>query len=362
MKKRKLSPPSSFIVTQSNKLVEARYNLPLGEQRLILTMIGEIQPEDEDFKEYRVDVKAFAEFLDIDKNSVYREFHKIQKSIVSRVLVIYESDGPLAVGWVSSAKYLDREGAVLLSFDPKLRPYLLQLKGNFTCSNLDMLLSFKSQYTMRVYNLLKQYESLGERHIDIETLRDMLGMRSDQYLLYSNFKNRILEPVKNELYQKADIYFDYQEIKYGRRVGAIRFQIFVREIVKAVDTQSKVAVAPGLSLLDELLLLVPEAHRSKKTVRSALALFRKQQGVEYVRRNILYCNAKAEKSYAGFLSNALKHDWGHDWMLEAAATVNKQARATEVWQRQGFASQKAYDDFMYCKQMNEYGKRTNEYN
>ncbi|POZ49738.1 replication initiation protein [Methylovulum psychrotolerans] len=41
---------SSLIVTQANELVEARYNLTLGEQRLILTMIARIQPEDEDFK------------------------------------------------------------------------------------------------------------------------------------------------------------------------------------------------------------------------------------------------------------------------------------------------------------------------
>ena len=36
---------SSLIVTQSNELVEARYNLPLGEQRLILTMISKIHPD-----------------------------------------------------------------------------------------------------------------------------------------------------------------------------------------------------------------------------------------------------------------------------------------------------------------------------
>jgi len=158
--KKKLLPPSSLIVTQSNKLVEARYSLPLGEQRLILSMIAKIQPDDADFTEYRINVKEFASFLGLDQKSIYRGFHAIQKSIVSRVLVFYEDDGPLAIGWVSSAKYLDGEGAVLLSFDPKLKPYLLQLKGNFTSCRLEMLLSFKSQYTMRVYNLLKQYEHL----------------------------------------------------------------------------------------------------------------------------------------------------------------------------------------------------------
>ena len=90
------------------------------------------------------------------------------------------------------AKYLRQEGAVLLCFDPKLKPYLLQLKGNFTCSRLDMLLNFKSQYTMRIYNLLKQYEGLGERQIEVDFLREILGLRENQYKRYNDFKKDIL--------------------------------------------------------------------------------------------------------------------------------------------------------------------------
>ncbi|MDP2100480.1 MAG: replication initiation protein [Methylobacter sp.] len=189
---KKKSLPSSLIVTQSNKLIEARYNLTLGEQRLILTMISRIQPDDEDFKEYRINVGEFADFLGIDKNSVYREFHKIQKSIVSRILVFYEEDGPLVIGWVSSAKYLEKEGAVLLSFDPKLKPYLLQLKGCFTSCNLEMLLCFKSQYTMRVYMLLKQYDRLKAREIELQQLREMLGIGKDQYNSPFALKNKTI--------------------------------------------------------------------------------------------------------------------------------------------------------------------------
>ena len=280
-KLKKLLPPS-MVVTQSNKLVEARYNLPLGELRLILTMIARIQPEDADFKEYRINVREFADFLGIDKNSVYREFHKIQKSIVSRVLVFFEEDGPLAVGWVSSAKYLEKEGAVLLCFDPKLKPYLLQLKGNFTSSKLDMLLSFKSQYTMRVYNLLKQYENLKERQFEVDTLREILGIRKDQYILYSNFKKDILEATKKELQSKSDLYFEFDEIKHGRKVGAIRFHIFTKKL-----SETKPALpSPLTNIIDatptvnvDLIQLVPEQHRTKKTVINAIESFEKKHGL-----------------------------------------------------------------------------------
>jgi len=70
----------------------------------------------------------------------------------------------------------------------------------------------------------------------------------------------------------------------------------------------------------------------------------------------LYSNAKADKSYAGFLNNALKEDWGHDWELEQQEVPVKK-NVMEIWERQGFGSQKEYDDFMYKKQMEKYEKK-----
>ncbi len=51
-------------------------------------------------------------------------------------------------------------------------------------------------------------------------------------------------------------------------------------------------------------------------MQTAIIEFERKQGADYVKRNILYSNAKADKSYAGFLNNALKADWGHDWDIE----------------------------------------------
>ncbi|MCX7096304.1 MAG: replication initiation protein [Methylococcales bacterium] len=359
--KKKSYPPSSLIVTQSNKLVEARYNLPLSEQRLILTMIARIQPDDEDFKEYRINVKEFADFLGVDNNSAYREFDKITTAIMTRVLILEESDGPLKVGWVSSAKYIVSEGAVLLCFDPKLKPYLLKLKGNFTSSKLEMLLSFKSQYTTRMYNLLKQYEKLKEREIKLDLLREILGIRKDQYSLYSNFKKDILESTQRELKSKADLYFEFEEIKYGRRVGAIRFCIVIKNGIAPKLDKKQENLQPELPppsdntepLLNELLLLIPEQHRAKKTIFSALESFNTKYGFDYVKRNIMYSNANAKKSYAAFLGKALKEDWGHDWELDQNEAIKK--KPVEIWEKQGFSSEKDYNDFMYTEQMRRYG-------
>lgn len=377
-RKTKSSIPSSLIVTQANELVEARYSLPLSEQRLVLTMLSRVQPNDEDFKEYRISINEFAEFMGIDKNHVYVECKKTTKQMLTRVLEIQKPTGLLQINWVSSAEYVDGEGCVKLCFDPKLKPFLLQLKSNFTSCKLEMLLSFKSQYTIRIYTLLKQYEKLKEREIELEELRQTLGIAKNQYQDYKNIKTRILQATQKELKEKADLYFEFDEIKYGRRVGAIRFRIFTRDLPKTLlcdqtslleettsarpSTASANLNATESSVIDELLFLVSEPHQNKKTVKSALIEFEKKQGRDYVKRNILYSNEKAGKSYAGFLANALKNDWGHDWHLEQEQTTQKPARkkVQEIWERQGFKSQKEYDDFMYQKQMQNYGKKSRQ--
>jgi len=360
-KKKQKALPNSLIVTQSNKLVESRYNLPLGEQRLVLTMIARIQPEDEDFKPYRISVSEFAEFLGIAKDSAYTECKKITAKLLTRVLSIEEPDGLLQINWMSSAKYIDGSGMVNLSFDPLLKPYLLQLKSTFTSCKLAMLLSFKSQYTMRVYTLLKQYEKLKTREIEVELLRDILGIRKDLHVEYSDFKRNVLIPTQKELAEKADVYFEFEEIKYGRRVGAILFHIFTRKlpaellandesVIDVVADKPPVFIKVNLAanpVIDDLLLLVLEQYRNRKGVIASIIEFESKQGFEYVRRNILYCNASVKSNYGKLLSDSLKNDWGHDWYENQQKPVKK--RIHEVWEREGFKSENDYADFMLQK-------------
>lgn len=375
-RKKKKTLPNSLIVTQANELVEARYSLPLGEQRLILTMLSRIQPSDDDFKEYRININEFAEFMGIDKNHVYVECKKTTAKLTTRGLTIQEPGRLLQTNWVSSADYVDGEGCVKLCFDPKLKPYLLQLKSNFTSCKLEMLLEFRSQYTMRIYTLLKQYEKLKYREFDLEQLRVILAISKEQYKLYGDFKNRILLSAQKELLKKADLYFEFEEIKYGRRVGAILFHIFTKEIPKKLPPEQTslpesipVSQSPvrftnlnsqETPTSDDLIFLVPTQHQDKKTVKSALIEFERKHGIDYVKRNILYSNAKSGKSYAGFLANALKNDWGHDWLLDQQQAAIPKKKVPEVWERQGFKTKKEYDDFMFNKQMERYSKIVNQ--
>jgi len=105
-----------------------------------------------------------------------------------------------------------------------LRPYLLELKREFTSYKLENVVKLKSSYAIRIYELLKQYEKLQERTFLLKSLREMLGAE-DIYPAYGNFKQRVLVPAQKELKKKTDISFEIEEVKKGRKVEKVKFLI-----------------------------------------------------------------------------------------------------------------------------------------
>jgi len=145
------------LVVQSNALIEASYKLTLQEKRLVLILTSMIKKNDEDFKKYRFKVKDLAKAFEISDRGYYQEVQNITTNLMERVLGIKENTGTFFIHWLSSAKYWDKEGCVDLKFAPELKLYLLKLKERFTQYALRNIVRFKSIYTIRIYEFLRQY-------------------------------------------------------------------------------------------------------------------------------------------------------------------------------------------------------------
>lgn len=217
---------NNHIVTKSNSLIEARYKLTLDEQRLILYLVSMVQPHDEDFKVYTLSVKDFLSLINIKNQNVYTQFKIMAEHLMSKPLIIKKENSTLVMNWLSSAEYYSGQGKIEISFDPKLKPYLLKLKANFTSYKLKNVIMLKSFYSIRIYELLKQYERLNERTFTLQDLREYLSIEDDLYPMYSNFKQKVISVAYRELKEKSDIYFEYQEIKQNRKVDKLKFIIY----------------------------------------------------------------------------------------------------------------------------------------
>lgn len=216
------------IVTQAHNLIEARHNNPLTvrEQKIVLTMASMIEPNDEDFKDYRISIREFSEMLGLEGKTKYTEVKEISKELMSKTIEIPQEDGGwLLVHWISSAKYIKGEGVLELSFSPKLRPYMLQLKDHFTSYRLSNVLSLNSTYSIRLYELMKKWQKTGKWEKSVEDLKLQFGVPEDSYKRYNHFKTRVLLRAVEEVNEKTDLFIKIREIKKGRSVEKIEFII-----------------------------------------------------------------------------------------------------------------------------------------
>ena len=218
----------NYLVAQRNDLIEARHTNPLSvrEQKIVLTMVSMIQPNDEDFKDYRISIKEFSEMLALEGSAKYTELKEITKDLMSKSIEIPRQDGGwLFANWISSAEYQKGEGVIALSFSPKLKPYLLQLKNTFTTYRLSNILSLKSTYSIRLYELMKKWQHLGKWSCSIQNFKEKMGVENNAYPRYANLKARVLNPAIAEVNEKTDLHISIKEIKKGRSVEQIEFII-----------------------------------------------------------------------------------------------------------------------------------------
>jgi plasmid replication initiation protein len=205
-------------------LIEANYKLGVVEQKIILCVASNIQPDDSDFKTYTLPIKEFYSLLGLKGTPKYTELRQITRELMQKVFEVRIENKVIQVAWLSYVAYNETEGTIDLRFDPFLRPYLLQLKREFTSYKLENVVKLKSSYAIRIYELLKQYEKVQERTFSLSDLRKALGAEAI-YPAYGNFKQRVLMPAQKELKKKTDISFEIEEVKKGRRVEKIKFFI-----------------------------------------------------------------------------------------------------------------------------------------
>ncbi len=214
---------------QSNFLIEARYKLTLHEFRIITVIMSMVSQNDQDFKEYRIDLGDVKKLIqDINKlktknESIIIELKKATKGLLSKPLIIITGNEAIQMNWISSAKYEKGKSYVSIKLDPELKPYLLKIRSNYTDFELQELLSLKSFYSAKIYELMKQFfPNIPKRKFKIEELQQILGCN---YPKYGNFKERVLKSAIMEINNKTALTIDFEEKKEGKKITDIVFNI-----------------------------------------------------------------------------------------------------------------------------------------
>lgn len=265
--KRKQKPKSHGVVRiirKSNKLVEARYKLDIWETRIFTKMLMMINKGDDDFKKYKIYLRDLVEDFDLGKNQqAYPLLRQGARKLMRKVFYLpYEVDGverlfeaPLVTGLDSAVTdgrtVRDDHLYIEVSFAPEMKPYLIQLKSQFTMYDARNILKLPSTYSIRIYELLKQYERIGKRTFKVDELKQIIGVKEeveingkkefkDSYPLYGNFRQRVLLKAQKDLKKYTDIQFIFEPKRTGRKVTHLIFYIELNQTTQKKFVPSKV--------------------------------------------------------------------------------------------------------------------------
>lgn len=239
-------------VIKANELIQkSRFNLSLQQQKIVLYLISQISMYDEEFKVYEFSIPEFCRVCGIDdKNGQnYIDLKQAIKDIADKSLWIkIDEDEETLLRWIQKPYINKHSGTIKIKLDEDMKPYLLQLKGNFTRYELLWTLNFRSKYTIRLYELIKSihYHELETytRDFSLDDLRRLMG--AEKYTTYQAFKSRALIPAITEINNFSDKVLEYQPIKMGKAVVKIRFTIGTKETRDILKLQSDIEKEFGL--------------------------------------------------------------------------------------------------------------------
>jgi len=227
-----------YVVSKDYQLIGARYQLSTIEQKLVLSIISLIQPTDTDFMHYQIPLNNFDTLIE---NNNHLRLKEACKSLMSKPLEIYDGNDWLIFNWFSHIRYKGKDSLLECSISPELKPYLLELKGNFKSFDLKYILPLQSSYSIRLYEILKKNENTVRVKFELEELYNILKV-PDSFKRYDNFKRKVLNIAEKELIQHTDIFFEYEEIKTGKKVTGISFRILINRdntVNKEISEQEK---------------------------------------------------------------------------------------------------------------------------
>jgi plasmid replication initiation protein len=155
-------------------------------------------------------------------------------------------------------------GNIKIQISRRMKPYLLFLKERYTQYELLYTLAMKSQYSIRLYELLKSYEYQRKRIFDIEELK--LRLSAEHYKRFPDFKRKVLDRALEEINTLSDLDVTYTIIKESRRFAKIEFTMMViKDINKRLKTWSNIEKIIGEN--DNVVVdLVDDFHEKTSTV------------------------------------------------------------------------------------------------
>lgn len=224
-------------VTMTNALTRAGHGLTLAEKRVVMMAVSKLDSRrmllPGTVPTTRITAAEFCGEFGITPDTAYDQLQAAAKSLYNRSLTFYDPafkrNGKAleptrkTMRWIGRASYQKGEGWVELAWWPELLPFLTGIQKQFTSYQLKQASALRSIYSWRLLELLSRFKSTGKAEYTIEDFCTSMDATEKQRADFNNIKRRIIEPAVKELTEKDGWLIQWEAVKAGRKVKAIRF-------------------------------------------------------------------------------------------------------------------------------------------
>lgn len=184
-------------------------------------------------REYHLTAKEYNQIFNCDMKNAYSFLKKACKKLMKTSVNIEKVD--LKQIWeinvCSHAVYNENEGSITVMFTDSIMPYLSQVRDQFVIYNLKEVSNFKSIHSIRLYEQMQQFKDTGYFVKSLSQLRNIFAV-GNKYKNYNDLKKYTFAHAVKEINKHYHIDLDFQEIKEGRKVVAIKFTFNKTKVAK----------------------------------------------------------------------------------------------------------------------------------
>ena len=241
-------PAGERWVTMTNALTRAGHGLTLAEKRLVMAAVSKLDSrrvlKPGEVPATRITAAEYAEIAECSMPTAYEALQDASKQLYQRSITFYEpahkrgrkalEPTRVTMRWVGQVHYQKGEGWVELYWWPKLLPHLTGIQKQFTTYQLQQASALRSAYSWRLLELLTRFKSSGVAEYSVEDFAASMDATEKQRADFNNIKRRMIEPAVKELTEKDGWLIQWEAIKAGRKVKAIRFN-FMRNPQGSLD-------------------------------------------------------------------------------------------------------------------------------
>lgn len=204
------------IVQKRNMLNELRTTLhSTQELRLFSIYLSKINPYDTNTRVVRFPLTDFQRIMNFGKLNVAQLKASANSILKSQVFLPKDNGGFKGVNLFETFE-VDQDSAgnwyVEINATNAALPLMFDFKDRYFKYELWNALRLKAPSQIRMYEILKQYEYIGKREIEVKELQELLGVN---YTRWDRFKAKVLDSCQQALKDTTDICFTYERGKTG---------------------------------------------------------------------------------------------------------------------------------------------------